>query len=171
MFTKYWPNKKGEILNFDRVLQTFLSFRTLHLAYPKLVGTPCSNGKIWVCSATLQQRYERRHGENPGLFVWIFPKEITITSSRARNWKEQPCRRKKKNARFTFHFRCGDEWWFSEWWFNLVLLSIFPFLANKKPRSRFSFGIIPSTIFHFCNIRELHERMSAQWKKTESNDT
>ena len=23
--------------------QTFLSFRTLHLAYPKLIGTPCNN--------------------------------------------------------------------------------------------------------------------------------
>ena len=28
--------------------QTFLSFRTLHLAHPKLVGTPCIR-KIWLC--------------------------------------------------------------------------------------------------------------------------
>ena len=95
-FTKYWPNKKGLILNFDPIKrgwilnfdpikrgwilslqkegkfwilfwptyiieityfplfigsifckhsslrsQTFLSLRTLHLAYPKLVRTPC----------------------------------------------------------------------------------------------------------------------------------
>ena len=45
--------KKGEILNFDILFigsfckcsslrsKTFLSFRTLHLAYPKLVMTPC----------------------------------------------------------------------------------------------------------------------------------
>ena len=60
---EFCPDKKGEILNFDPVTslklliypffvsfckrsslrsQTFLCFRTLHLAYPKLVRTPCT---------------------------------------------------------------------------------------------------------------------------------
>ena len=47
------PTKKGEILSFDRFnpvtscSQNFLSFRTLILAYPKLVGAPCTRTHLF----------------------------------------------------------------------------------------------------------------------------
>ena len=79
-------------MNFDRVLQTFLSFRTLHLAYPKLVGTPCSWENMGLFGYTTTEIREGKeiHGylcgfgekksqlpEKPSLMQNTFEKKIS----------------------------------------------------------------------------------------------